>query len=43
MFVLRNHYFTSQRRLAAILLRINVSLYSKLAVLEEKYRKTKNE
>lgn len=42
IFVLKNPYFTRNRKIAATVLRLNVSLYKKLAILEDEKYKSKN-
>ncbi|EGP5645524.1 glycosyl transferase family 2 [Enterococcus faecium] len=41
-FILKNQYFTRNRKIAATVLQLNVRLYKKLAVLEDEKYKSKN-
>ncbi|MGG5358109.1 MULTISPECIES: glycosyltransferase family 2 protein [unclassified Enterococcus] len=42
LFIVRDPYFTRNRKIAATVLRLNVSLYKKLAILEDEKYKSKN-
>ncbi|WP_086313933.1 hypothetical protein A5821_001482 [Enterococcus sp. 7F3_DIV0205] len=42
-FVIKNIYFTRNRKISMVALRIAVPLYRKISLLEENHRKTKNE
>ena len=42
LFILKNQYFTRNRKIAATALKINLNLYKKLSILEEEKHKSKH-